>query len=1007
MKSFYQFQLKLILVVLPALLFGQMVFAQVADPCTTGPANIKANGPTTFCDGGSVLLTAGINIPTNITNASLAVGLHKLRTAYTGPALQLRRGSDDAMADFGFSGNDLDLEAISAWLNGSHGYCSILYDQSGQGNNVTQATTGNQPLFVANGLNGSPVLRFSTSQWMSNPVHFQPPYSVVYGARQTGPERARVLSSQNNNWLLGWWNGNKSQAYFEGWVYDPYTAADAEAYIYSATGDGTTSSVYENGTQLATNSNGIDGPNGIRLNGSGLFGEYSDADFTDVFVFNMVLSDEERRATETSIGSYYNIANQFYPGVSYLWSTGETTRSITASATGNYSVTVTDENGCEGTASKEVMEVTPSGDPSVFGDNKWIVYAWNVGDYGNYNGASWNLNYSGYYTAEGVNFNTQNDWNFNGSPSDAAGYMGCPVGADNHSWSAKRQGFPCNYYTINIDGHDDQGELWINGVMVWQHIGCCDSHANVWQGLLGPNDKVEFRATEGPGLSYGDISFVPIQLSGTAYICYGATNGTLAAPLLDGATYLWSPSGETTPTISNKPVGDYTVTITVPGCESFTASKSIELYASISGNTTICEGSNTILQANSTAGSKVWNSGSYTFTKTAVGQVDEITEFTHITRGYGGFIYNAVDQTGPSGWWCNYTLSNVEWALGNIADWAMLTFSDQVPIPDCYTPNIQNLPLVMHLKSEDIYLQVVFSYWQGGGGGNFTYTRTTAPSYLWSTGETTSSISVNTGGTYSVSFGSNCTSMASVEVTVTPPTTWYTDADGDGYGSGTGQLFCENPGAGWALLAGDCDDTNPAINPGAPWAENLSATGVKSNAATLNWTAVSNPQEWQVRYRPNIPAGQWTVLTVAGSSRSVSLKGLSAATTYSWQVRAMCENIWQIYSAPASFTTTTSGGKKASLEIITMAAEPELKVYPNPAKGSFMVSLQLNERVNADANIVISDLSGRNMLSEKATTTNGLLQKTMQPVNLMSEGMYFIRVMVNGRTYHSKLMYQP
>ncbi|MDE5420578.1 hypothetical protein L3049_21535, partial [Labilibaculum sp. DW002] len=33
-------------------------------------------------------------------------------------------------------------------------------------------------------------------------------------------------------------------------------------------------------------------------------------------------------------------------GSTYLWSTGETTQTITVSASGNYSVTVTDANGC-------------------------------------------------------------------------------------------------------------------------------------------------------------------------------------------------------------------------------------------------------------------------------------------------------------------------------------------------------------------------------------------------------------------------------------------------------------------------------------------------------------------------------------------------------------------------------------------------------------------------------------------------------------------------------------
>ena len=45
--------------------------------------------------------------------------------------------------------------------------------------------------------------------------------------------------------------------------------------------------------------------------------------------------------------------------------------------------------------------------------------------------------------------------------------------------------------------------------------------------------------------------------------------------------------------------------------------------------------------------------------------------------------------------------------------------------------------------------------------------------------------------------------------------TYYTDADNDSYGTGAGQSLCANPGAGFATQAGDCNDNNAAINPGA------------------------------------------------------------------------------------------------------------------------------------------------------------------------------------------------
>lgn len=46
-------------------------------------------------------------------------------------------------------------------------------------------------------------------------------------------------------------------------------------------------------------------------------------------------------------------------------------------------------------------------------------------------------------------------------------------------------------------------------------------------------------------------------------------------------------------------------------------------------------------------------------------------------------------------------------------------------------------------------------------------------------------------------------------------TDYYTDADGDNYGSGTAQSLCSNPGAGYSTANGDCDDSDNTVYPGA------------------------------------------------------------------------------------------------------------------------------------------------------------------------------------------------
>jgi len=45
--------------------------------------------------------------------------------------------------------------------------------------------------------------------------------------------------------------------------------------------------------------------------------------------------------------------------------------------------------------------------------------------------------------------------------------------------------------------------------------------------------------------------------------------------------------------------------------------------------------------------------------------------------------------------------------------------------------------------------------------------------------------------------------------------TYYVDADNDGFGTGAGQSLCANPGAGFVTIAGDCNDNNNQIYPGA------------------------------------------------------------------------------------------------------------------------------------------------------------------------------------------------
>jgi hypothetical protein len=56
--------------------------------------------------------------------------------------------------------------------------------------------------------------------------------------------------------------------------------------------------------------------------------------------------------------------------------------------------------------------------------------------------------------------------------------------------------------------------------------------------------------------------------------------------------------------------------------------------------------------------------------------------------------------------------------------------------------------------------------------------------------------------------------------------TYFIDSDGDGFGVGNGISLCNNPGNGFSLIAGDCDDNNDQVYPGA---NDIAGNGIDEN----------------------------------------------------------------------------------------------------------------------------------------------------------------------------------
>ncbi len=100
-------------------------------------------------------------------NAAAAYSLRKLRSAYTGSAIRVRRSSDNTEQDIGFVNNQLDVSDLQSFCSGTGGFVTTWYDQSGNGYNATQTTAANQPQIVSSGSvileNTKPALQFDGS----------------------------------------------------------------------------------------------------------------------------------------------------------------------------------------------------------------------------------------------------------------------------------------------------------------------------------------------------------------------------------------------------------------------------------------------------------------------------------------------------------------------------------------------------------------------------------------------------------------------------------------------------------------------------------------------------------------------------------------------------------------------------------------------------------------------------------------------------------------------------
>ena len=159
------------------------------------------------------------------TDIVLAYSLRKLSSTYSGNAIRVRESAGNTEADIGFDSNgNLDESALLSHVGSKNGFIVTWYDQSGQGGNMQNATTSEQPQIVSSGTviksNGKPVIEGNNA---SSAVHLDlltpktdyiPSTGQYFFFSVCNTNTNSVLYAENrpNRWQLAAQDGSTSTA---------------------------------------------------------------------------------------------------------------------------------------------------------------------------------------------------------------------------------------------------------------------------------------------------------------------------------------------------------------------------------------------------------------------------------------------------------------------------------------------------------------------------------------------------------------------------------------------------------------------------------------------------------------------------------------------------------------------------------------------------------------------------------------------------------------------------
>ncbi len=439
-------------------------------------------------------------------------------------------------------------------------------------------------------------------------------------------------------------------------------------------------------------------------------------------------------------------------GASYQWSSGQTTQSISVNTPGNYSVTVTNNNGCSGSSSQAVTMMEPAvisgnthicqGESTTLSVSGTGTYTWSTGAHTSSITVSTPNNYS-------VTASLPNGCSSTASANVTVGTTPTP--------SILGNTVICQGQSTTLTANGGTSYVWSNA----------STNSSITVNQSGVYTVTVTNAEGCSNTANVTVTVNPlpnVNITGNSSLCQG-DNVTLTAT--GASTYLWS-NASTNASISVSNAGTYIVTGTnANGCSN-TATKTVIVNTTYNIPLThsICQG-----ESYNFYGQNITTAGTYTHTLQTVNGCDSVITLTLTVKNLPtpSISGNTVICQGQS------TTLTANGGTSYVWNNASTNSSINVSQSGVYTVTATNAEGCSNTANVTVTVNPLPNVNITGNssfcqGDNMTLTATGASTYVWSNTSTNASITVSNAGTYTVT-GTNangCSKTATKTVTVNP-----------------------------------------------------------------------------------------------------------------------------------------------------------------------------------------------------------------------------------------------